>query len=86
MTSAFGFGRVAMSLAFGALAARLDLGYKRVNLRRLPWFLLVFANFYGMLRSPSPRAGGFLRTLVLWVIADLLFRFLSEAAVMPAPA
>ena len=72
----FGFGgAVAMSLALGALAARLDLGYKRANPRRLPWFLLVFANFYGILRYPiSESLAGFLLTLVVWLIADWLFR------------
>lgn len=76
----FGFGgAVAMSLALGALAARLDLGYKRANPRRLPWFLLVFANFYGILRYPiSESLAGFLLTLAVWLIADRLLR--SKAA------
>jgi hypothetical protein len=76
----FGFGgAVAMSMALGALAARLDMGYKRANLRRLPWFLLVFANFYGILRYPiSESLAGFLLTLLVWLLADRLFRTKSE--------
>ncbi len=72
----FGFGgAVVMSMALGAFAAKLDVGYKRSHLRRLPWFLLIFANFYGILRYPiSESLAGVLLTVLVWVVADRLLR------------
>ncbi len=72
----FGFGgAIALSLVLGMVTARLDLGYKLSDPRRLSWFLLAFANFYGVLRYPmSESLAGILLTLsVLW-IADRVFR------------
>jgi hypothetical protein len=71
----FGFGgAIVMVLALGVAAGRLDLGYKWADPNRVSWFLVAFANFYGVLRYPiSESLAGILLVLAVWLIADRIF-------------
>jgi hypothetical protein len=62
-------GAVVACLLVGLAAARLDVSYKRASLARLPWFLIVYANFYGLVRSPlSETLAGILLTAAAWAV------------------
>lgn len=66
----FGFlGPLAACLLLGAVVARLDVAYTRARLARVPWFLIVYANFYALLRSPlSESLAGILLTSIAWLM------------------
>jgi len=67
-----GFGFLAPILGcflLGAVVARLDVAYTRARLSRVPWFLIMYANFYALLRSPmSESLAGILLTSVAWLV------------------
>jgi hypothetical protein len=72
----FGFGgALALALLLGALASRIDQAYKRVNLRWMPLFLLVFANYYSVLRDPiSESLAGIILMAFVWWVGSSIFR------------
>ncbi|HEX2272391.1 MAG TPA: hypothetical protein VHG90_00775 [Acidimicrobiales bacterium] len=62
-------GSVLACLVVGLVAARLDVAYTEGRLSALPWFLIAFANFYALLRSPlSESLAGILLTTVVWLL------------------
>jgi oligosaccharide repeat unit polymerase len=82
----FGFGGALLaSMLLGLVAARLDLAYKRAIRSRLPWFLLIFANFFALLRDPlSESLAGIALTLLVWAVGNHLFRT-GRSAVVDRP-
>ncbi len=83
----FGFaGALAACLLLGAVAARLDRGYKRAMLARVPIFLLVWANSFSIMRDPiSESLAGVLLTLAVWLVGSHLLRPKSAAPVVGTP-
>ena len=77
----FGFGGALVgSAVLGLVAARLDLAYRHAVLRRLPWFLLLFANFYALLRNPlATSLAGIALTLGVWAVGNRVFRARARA-------
>ncbi|MFN2607372.1 MAG: hypothetical protein ABR511_05680 [Acidimicrobiales bacterium] len=60
-------GAVVACLLVGVVAARLDVAYKDVRLSRVPAFLIVYASFYALLRSPLAESlAGILLTWAAW--------------------
>ena len=60
-------GAILGCLLLGFVAARLDVAYKEPQLSRIAWFLIVYANFYSLLRSPlSESLAGLLLTTLAW--------------------
>lgn len=82
----FGFlGAVAGSLLLGVVVARLDIGYRQGVVTKLASFLLVFANFYALMRDPlSESLAGILLTILIWAIANRAFRFSTASVTHPA--
>ncbi len=78
----FGFvGALLAALLLGVVAARLDFGYRRVVIARIPWFLLAFANFYALMRDPvSDSLAGIALTLLVWAVGNRVFRPLQLTA------
>jgi hypothetical protein len=78
----FGFGgALAACLLLGVVVARLDRAYKDTILRRLPLFLLVWANFFSIMRDPiSESLAGVLLTLTVWLVARHLLSTDVDAA------
>lgn len=70
----FGMGGAVLAcLLVGLAAARLDVAYKEVRISRLPWFLIVYANFYALVRSPlSETLAGVLLTAAAWAVLSHL--------------
>jgi len=66
----FGMGGAVLAcLLVGLTAARMDVAYKQARLSRLPWFLIVYANFYALVRSPlSETLAGILLTAAAWAV------------------
>jgi hypothetical protein len=83
----FGFGgALALSLLLGALASRIDVAYKRVNRRWIPLFLLIFANYYAVLRDPiSESLAGIILMALVWWIGNSIFRA-GNVATLPVQA
>ncbi len=76
------WGSILGCLLLGAIAARLDVAYKQARLSRLPWFLIFYANFYSLLRSPlSESLAGILLTLTAWLV--LRHRLVAPATAAP---
>ncbi len=68
-------GAMAACLLLGIAAARLDLAYKQTILPRLPLYLLIWANFFSIMRDPmSESLAGVLLTLAVWLLARRLLR------------
>ena len=88
----FGFGgALAACLLLGAIAARLDRAYKDPIVSRLPVFLLVWANFFSIMRDPvSESLAGVLLTLAVWLVGRHLLRRRAETPAveprLPVPA
>jgi len=62
-------GVVIACLLLGLVTARLDIACKRARLSMLPWFLIVYASFYDLLRSPlSESLAGILLTVAAWTV------------------
>lgn len=72
----FGYvGALLCCLILGVVSARLDLAYKRRILSRLPMFLLVFANFYALLRDPlSESLAAIILTMLVYGVGNRMFR------------
>lgn len=78
-------GAVLASLLVGLVAARLDVAYKEARLSRVPWFLIVYANFYALVRSPlSETLAGVLLTAGAWAILSHLLAGRNAGEAMPA--
>ena len=74
------------SLALGLIAGRLDLVYRNMHLSRIPVFLLLFANFYSIMREPlSESLAGILLTIAVWRVAGSLVRARPRVAPRAAP-
>ncbi|MDQ6614702.1 MAG: oligosaccharide repeat unit polymerase [Actinomycetota bacterium] len=84
----FGYaGAVLGSIVLGVAAARIDRAYRDAILHRVPWFLLIFANFYAVLRdSLSESLAGILLTLLVWAVANRVFRPDEPVYLSPATA
>jgi len=80
------WGAVMACLLVGVVAARLDGAYKRAQLSRLPWFLIVYANFYALVRSPlAETLAGIILTAAVWaVISHVLGARAPRPALQPA--
>lgn len=80
------WGAVMACLLVGMVAARLDGAYKRAQLSRLPWFLIVYANFYALVRSPlAETLAGIILTAAVWaVISHVLGARTPRPALQPA--
>lgn len=72
----FGYvGALLCSLFLGAVSARVDLAYRRHMLSRMPVFLLIFANFYALMRDPlSESLAAILLTMFVYAVGNRLFR------------
>jgi hypothetical protein len=81
----FGMGGAVLAcLLVGLVAARLDVSYKQGRLSRLPSFLIVYANFYALVRSPlSETLAGILLTAAAWAV---LSRVLGTRTPKDSPA
>jgi len=64
-------GAALLSLLLGGIVARLDVAYKKASFARLPAFLVVYANFYGLLRNALSES---LAAIVLTALALAVLR------------
>jgi hypothetical protein len=76
----FGFGGAVIgSMVLGVVAARVDLAYRHTILGGIPWFLLLFANFYALVRDPlSESLSGIILTMFVWAVANRIFRPVAD--------
>lgn len=78
-------GSLAVCVLVAALAARLDRAYREKYVGRLPWFLIVFASFYALMREDL--SNSLFRLLVAMgaylILRRLFARSPSEQVVMP---
>ena len=72
-------GAALLSLLLGGVVARLDVAYKEASLSRLPTFLVVYANFYGLLRNALSES---LAAILLTVLALTVLRRLFGSKVV----
>jgi len=84
----FGFGGALVAcLLLGVVAARLDRAYKRPVLTRIPFFLILWASAFSLMRDPmSESLAGVLLTLGVWFVADHLLRHRASAPARGAVA
>lgn len=62
-------GAVLACALLGAVASRLDLAFRQARVTRFPWFFIVFANFYALLRDPlSESLAAILLTVLTWAV------------------
>jgi hypothetical protein len=68
-------GAVVGCLALGFLTARFDRAFGAGAARRFPYFLILYANFYAVLREPiSESLAGILLIVAVWAAANRLLR------------
>lgn len=76
------FSAIIAAFALGLFVARVDVAYKKGQLSRLPWFLLLYINFYGLLRNPLSES---LAALLLTTATWLTLRHVLGRSHLPVP-